>query len=253
MVSEDLVSIVMPTWNCGKFIGESIESVQAQTYINWELLIVDDCSTDNTREIVERYSSKDNRIKYHCLEQNSGAAIARNTALRMAQGRWVAFLDSDDLWLPLKLEKQVKFMIEGNYGFSYTKYEIINEFGEQIGKCVSGPKKISKIGMYIYCWPGCLTVMYDKHRVGDIQIEDIKKNNDYALWLKAVRQSTCYLLPETLAKYRKRSGSISNHGYSKLIRWHYLLFKKAEKHSILFSWILTSINMAGGIYKKLRY
>ena len=108
----DLVSIITPTYNCGRFIAETIESVQAQTYTNWEMIIIDDCSTDHTDEIVAMYSERDSRIKYHCLKRNSGAAIARNTALRMAVGRWIAFLDSDDLWHPEKLERQVKFMID---------------------------------------------------------------------------------------------------------------------------------------------
>ena len=112
-----LVSIITPTYNCAKFIEETIRSVQAQTYLNWEMIISDDCSTDNTREIIAPYLESDSRIKYICNDKNSGAAITRNNALRQAKGRWIAFLDSDDLWLPEKLEKQIAFMETNGYAF----------------------------------------------------------------------------------------------------------------------------------------
>ena len=118
---EELVSIITPTYNCGPFIAETVGCVRSQTYPNWEMLIIDDCSTDNTKEIVARFN--DPRIKYYCLPVNSGAAVARNTALKMARGRWIAFLDSDDLWKPDKLEKQIRFMTDNNIHFSYTQYE----------------------------------------------------------------------------------------------------------------------------------
>ena len=113
-----LVSIITPTWACAEFIGETIKSVLAQTYRNWELLIQDDCSTDGTAEVVEPYALADSRIKYECNQKNSGAAITRNNALLRANGRWMAFLDSDDLWEPAKLEKQLRFMYGNGYKFS---------------------------------------------------------------------------------------------------------------------------------------
>jgi len=246
-----LVSIITPTWNCGKFIAETIESVLAQSYRYWEMLIVDDCSTDNTKEIVEKYN--DPRIKYHCLERNSGAAVARNTALRMANGRWIAFLDSDDLWKPEKLERQLRFMVENGYAFSYTKYAEINEYGIQMNRIVSGPKHISRVGMLSYCWPGCLTVMYDRNKIGEIQIPDIKKNNDYAIWIKVSEKSSCHLLPEILSSYRKRAGSISNHSYSSLIKWHYKLFRIVKGSNPLMSSFYTINNLFWGFIKKTIY
>ena len=161
----DLVSIIMPSYNTGCFIKETIESVLAQSYPTWELIIVDDCSTDNTDEVVIQYLA-DERIRYIKNDTNSGAAVSRNRALREAKGKWIAFLDSDDLWFPEKLEKQIRFMENGNYHFSYTRYEEINEGSEPLGIVVSGPSKITKVGMYNYCWPGCLTVMYDAEYVG---------------------------------------------------------------------------------------
>ena len=175
------ISIIMPSYNTAQYIAQSISSVQKQTNQNWELIIVDDCSTDNTDEIVRPFLT-DGRIRYLKNEQNSGAAISRNRALREAKGKWIAFLDSDDLWLPEKLEKQVAFMEQNGYHFSYTNYEEINMAGEKTGVRVTGPKKITKTGMFNYCWPGCLTVMYEAETVGLIQIAYIKKNNDYAMW-----------------------------------------------------------------------
>ena len=215
-----LVSVIMPSYNTGKFIAESIASVVAQTYTDWELIIVDDASTDNTDEVVQRVilsgaqaKSKDLpslRIRYLKNDRNRGAAYSRNRALREARGKWIAFLDSDDIWTPDKLEKQIAFMEKNGYAFSYTRYGEMDENGNPTGTVVSGPKRITKTGMYNYCWPGCLTVMYDREVVRDIQIADIRKNNDYAMWLKIVRKANCHLLAENLATYRKRSGSITH-------------------------------------------
>lgn len=249
---KELVSVIMPSYNTANFISETIESVLAQTYTNWELIIVDDCSSDNTDEVVERFLS-DGRVRYLKNEKNSGAAVSRNKALREAHGKWIAFLDSDDLWLPDKLEKQIAFMENNNYRFSYTNYIMIDENSNPTGQHLTGPKKITKHGMYNYCWVGCLTVMYDAEYVGLIQIEDIKKNNDYAMWLKVCRKTNCYLLDETLGKYRKRSGSISNHGYTKLIKWHYKLYREAEKRSAFTSFVLTVRNLFFGTIKKMVY
>lgn len=249
----DLVSIIMPSYNTANYIEASIESVRHQTYENWELIIVDDCSTDNTDEVVRPFLT-DGRIRYLKNEQNSGAAISRNRALREAKGKWVAFLDSDDLWLPEKLEKQVSFMEQIGYHFSYTNYEEINMAGEKTGVRVTGPKRITKTGMFNYCWPGCLTVMYDAEAVGLIQIADIKKNNDYAMWLKVCQKADCYLLDECLGKYRKgRVGSVSTRSTKTMIGWHYKLFREAEKQGGVRSFINTGRNLVFGFYKKKRY
>ena len=248
----EFVSIIMPSYNTGRFIKETIESVLAQTYPDWDLIIVDDCSTDNTDEVVGGFLS-DERIRYIKNDTNSGAAVSRNRALREAKGKWIAFLDSDDLWEPDKLQKQISFMENNGYCFSYTNYIEIDETSKPNGRRVTGPRRITKRGMYNYCWPGCLTVMYDAETVGLIQIEDIKKNNDYAMWLKVCKKADCYLLDEQLARYRKRSGSISNHGYAKLIKWHYKLYREAEKMNPVSSLINTGRNMLFGVVKKIKY
>ncbi len=250
----DLVSIITPTYNCVRFIEETIRSVQAQTYQNWEMIISDDCSTDNTREVIAPYLASDSRIKYICNERNSGAAITRNNALKVAEGRWIAFLDSDDLWLPLKLEHQIRFMEENKYHFSYTNYCEIDEQSNLLGVEITGPRHINKYCMYAYCWPGCLTVMYDTKVVGLVQIADIKKNNDYAMWLKVIHKAKCYLLPESLAKYRRgRTGSISTQSCLNLVKWHYKLFHEAVGAGWLVSSILTLGNLVFGLIKKTMY
>ena len=228
---EELVSIIMPSYNTAQYIGDSVRSVINQTYTNWELIIVDDCSTDHTDAVVASF--QDERIRYFKNERNSGAAVSRNKALREVKGKWVAFLDSDDLWHPEKLEKQIRFMKENGYSFSYTNYSEIDEQSQPLGRMVTGPKRITKTGMYNYCWPGCLTVMYDASVVGLIQIEHIKKNNDYAMWLKVCRKASCYLLPEDLACYRKRQGSISRQSYVTMIRWHYKLYRESESQTAI--------------------
>lgn len=249
----ELVSIVTPTYNCSKYIEKTIKSVINQTYKNWEMIIVDDCSTDNTEKIVRKYQQQYPNIIYKILDKNSGAAVARNTALKNAKGRYIAFLDSDDLWIPEKLEKQINFMKNNNYYFSYTNYEEIDENDNPLNKLITGPKRITKTGMYNYCWPGCLTVMYDAEKIGLIQIEDLKKNNDYAIWLKVIKKAECYLLNENLAKYRKRSGSISNHNFLKLVKYHYLLYKNGEKMNIAMSCLFTLRNLCFGLIKKIKY
>lgn len=248
----ELVSIIMPSYNTGHFIKETIESVLAQSYVNWELIIVDDCSTDNTDEVVSGFLY-DSRILYIKNKKNSGAAVSRNRALREAKGKWIAFLDSDDLWETEKLQKQISFMKDNDYHFSYTNYIEIDEASNPNCRSVTGPKRITKFGMYNYCWMGCLTVMYDAEKIGLIQIADIKKNNDYAIWLKVCRKADCYLLNDNLARYRKRNGSISNHGYLKLIKWHYKLYREAEGRNIVSSSILTVRNLICGVIKKIIY
>lgn len=249
----ELVSIIMPSYNTGKYIAETIESVLAQSYRNWELIIVDDCSTDNTYEVVFQFLN-DDRIRLFKNDKNCGAAVSRNRALKEAKGRWIAFLDSDDLWMPDKLEKQIHFMKSNNYSFTYTNYIEIDEQSKPNGRIVTGPKKITKAGMYRYCWPGCLTVMYDVKKIGLVQVADIKKNNDYAMWLNVCKKENCYLLDEILALYRRgRSGSISTHSYRKLISWHFKLFHEAENMNVFVSLIYTARNLLWGFYKKIIY
>ena len=248
---DGLVSIIMPSWNTAKWIGESIESVINQTYEYWELIIVDDCSTDNTEEVVKSFS--DERIKFFKNETNSGAALTRNRALREAQGEWISFLDSDDLWNPNKLEKMISFMKSNNYVFAYHDYEKIDEESKPLNIYVTGPKIVSKKKMYHYGYPGCLAFMYSAKFYGLIQIKDIKKNNDYAILLKLCKTADCFLLPENMAKYRIRKRSISHDKLIKKLKSHYDLFHFCDDQPALIAFWYACWNMWYGILKKKKY
>lgn len=249
--NNELVSVVMPTYKCGSFIAESIKSVQAQTYENWKLIVVDDCSCDDTISIVQELMKNEDRIQLYLNSSNSGAAVSRNTALRHANGRWIAFLDSDDLWEPTKLEKQIKFMEENGYAFSYHEYVEIDEQDKELGVHVSGKEHVSKFDMFACCWPGCLSVMYDASKIGLIQINDIKKNNDTAMWLKVIRKADCYLLPECLGKYRRRANSITPKPLWQRIWAHYPLFRVAEEMNPISATFWVVMNVFGNAYKKM--
>ena len=229
------VSIITPTYNCAKFIGETIESVINQTHTNWEMIIVDDCSMDNTKEIVEQYSKDDLRIKYVKLEQNSGAAIARNKAMDLATGKYMAFLDSDDIWSRYKLEKQIKFMEENKYNISCTKYEQINEAGEPLGRVINVKKKVNYNGVLLTCPVGNSTVMYNVDEIGKIEIPNIRKRNDDALWLQMLKKEQyIYGMNEVLMQYRIRKNSISSNKMD-LVKYHWHLYREIEKLSVLRS------------------
>ena len=252
-MGQELVSIIMPTYKCGCFITESIRSVQVQTYQNWELIIVDDCSEDGTIGIVQDIQKEDHRIHVFSNAQNSGAAVSRNVALRETKGRWIAFLDSDDLWEPTKLEKQIKFMEENNYAFSYHEYVEIDEQDNELGVYVSGKEHVGKFDMFACCWPGCLSVMYDAEKIGLIQIKDIKKNNDTAMWLKVIRKADCHLMKECLGKYRRRANSITPKPIWQRIWAHYPLFRVAEEMNPIASTFWVIMNVFGNAYKKIKY
>lgn len=246
-----LVSIIMPAYNAGKYIKESIKSIQAQTYSDWELIIADDCSSDNTVEEIRSFS-EDNRIRLLINEQNSGAAISRNYALREARGKWIAFLDSDDVWLPEKLEKQLKFMQENNYKFSYTDYRIrLNGVWKPYVN--TGPDIVTKRKLYNYCYFSTITVMYDREYIGLIQIADLKKNNDYAMWFQAIEKSPCYRLPLCLSYYYKHDCSISSGSKMKLIKYHYIMYRKALNKNKISAAFLTVNNVFWGVIKKIFY
>lgn len=250
-MTDNLVSVIMPSWNTADFIAESIRSVIAQTYTDWELIIVDDCSTDRTDEVVASFH--DSRIRYFKNELNSGAALTRNRALREARGEWIAFLDSDDLWAPEKLERQIAFMRENGCVFSYHEYVKIDEQSKPLGIYVSGPERVTRRKMYNYGYPGCLTFMYSAKELGLIQIRDIKKNNDYAILLKLCKKADCYLLRENLAKYRIRKKSISHDKLSKKLKSHYDLFRYCDERSPIAALYFACGNMFWGFLKKKKY
>lgn len=228
---EDLISIIMPTYNCGKYIERTINSIINQTYINWELIIVDDCSKDNTQEVLAKYK-KDERINYIRLKKNSGAAIARTEAIKKAKGNYIAFLDSDDIWYPEKLAKQLKFMKINNYNFTCTAYEQIDENDKSLNKIIKTRKRADYNRILLDCPIGNSTVMYNVNKLGKFEVPNIRKRNDDALWLQIIKKAKyIYGYNEVLMKYRIRNNSISSNKLS-LIKYHWQLYRKIEHLSV---------------------
>ncbi len=231
-MKEKLVSVITPTYNCAEFISRTIESVQAQTYQNWEMIIVDDCSQDNTKELVEKYIEDDPRIKYHLLEANSGAAVARTTAMQLASGSYMAFLDSDDIWVSDKLDRQIKWMIDNGHAFSCTAYEQIDEHDKPLGKVIKTVKKTDYNRLLLDCPVGNSTVIYDVEKMGKFEVPNIRKRNDDALWLQMLKQEKyIWGMPDVLMKYRIRRNSISSNKF-RVIKYHWILYREIEHLSI---------------------
>lgn len=226
------VSIIMPTYNSEAFVGETIESVIAQTYPSWELLVVDDCSTDGTCGLVEGYARSDARVRLFRQETNQGPAAARNRALRESRGRYVAYFDSDDLWVPEKLEHQLAFMRNGEIGMCFTSYETINEDGSH-RNYVHVPESIGYKGFLKAPVTCTHTVMFDTEMVDRslLVMPDLRKRQDGATWLRVLRNGvTAHGLDEILAKNRKRKGSVSANKLSAMkYTWH--LYRHIERLS----------------------
>ena len=210
MESQPLVSVIMPSYNAERFIAESIESVLRQTYTNWELVVTDDCSTDRTPQIVQSYCEKDARIRFAVAKQHSGIAGTRNQCLERAQGRFVAFLDNDDLWLPEKLEKQVRFLLDNDYAFCYSAYELINEDGSPKGKTIKTAGVIDYDKYLRNTIVGSGTIMLDTQKTGPLHMPINATSDDMALWCKVMKDGhKAYPIEEVMMQYRVRSDSAS--------------------------------------------
>ncbi|WP_441296495.1 glycosyltransferase family 2 protein [Bacillus sp. FJAT-45066] len=227
-----LVSVITPSFNSERFIKDTIASVISQTFNNWEMIIVDDGSSDNTIKFVKEVIKHDPRIKLIQLHQNSGPAIARNVALEHAKGRYVAFLDSDDQWLPEKLEKQLNFMQKENVAFSFTGYKMIKEDGSEIGDIIDIPKSVSYDDLLKQNMIGCLTVMIDRDIIGDVKMVNIRTRQDYVLWLNISKNGfKAYGLNSVLAKYRIVNNSISRKKWKMAIQ-NWKVYREIERMSI---------------------
>ncbi|ACM93540.1 teichuronic acid biosynthesis [Nautilia profundicola AmH] len=230
----DLVSIITPSYNSEKFISKTIVSVLNQTYRNLEMIIVDDCSPDNSNEIIEEYIKKDKRIKLIKLDKNSGPAVARNTAIKEAKGRYIAFLDADDLWIPEKLERQINFMKENDLSFTYSAYDLIDENDNNIGDFIP-PKEIDYKSLLKTNPIGCLTAIYDAKKLGKIYMPNILKRQDYGLWLKILKQiESTKGMQEKLAIYRIRKNSVSSNKL-KAAKYQWKIYREVEKLNIFQS------------------
>lgn len=205
------VSIITPAYNASCYLSDTIASVQAQTFSDWEMIIVDDCSKDNTYELACSFSAKDKRIKVIKHEKNGGVAVARNTALDVAVGDFIAFLDSDDMWMPNKLEKQIALMEKNDYAFTYTVYQKFQTGTGQLGKVIRVPKKMTYKKIYGNTSIGCLTVIVNRKKVGEFHMPLIKHTEDNCTWQEILsRGYVAYRLNENLALYREGNSSLTN-------------------------------------------
>lgn len=224
----ELVSIITPVYNAERYIKQAIDSVISQTYESWELILVDDCSQDSSRLIIEEYSKLEKRINFISLKNNKGVATARNAGIQLAKGKYIAFLDSDDLWLPQKLERQISFMYKQNASMSFTAYELINEYGEKLNKIVDVPAFVDYRGLLKGNVIGCSTVMIDREKINNFQFP-ILKHEDYVAWLKLLKNnlSACGL-NEVLVYYRKVNNSLSANKF-KSAKWVWNIYKNIEE------------------------
>lgn len=230
------MSIITPSYNSKKFIAETIESIRNQSYQNFELIIIDDCSKDGSWEYIQEHVEGDNRIQIFQLEKNSGAANARNYGIKQAKGKYLAFLDSDDMWHPEKLNKQVDFMEKNNYVFTFTNYKMIDEAGKDLNREVLCPPSMEYKQLLRNTTIGCLTVMLNIEKLGKVQMPNLQPE-DTALWLKILQQDIkAYCLQEILAEYRIVKNSVSSNKLA-VAKKMWLVYRESERIScIKASW-----------------
>ena len=246
------VSIITATYNSEKWILETYQSIVQQSYENWEWLITDDCSSDRTIKILSDLAEKDSRINYFINLKNSGAAVARNKSISNASGEFLAFIDSDDVWLPNKLQKQIKFM-GSNINFSFTSYELIDEIGNKLGKSVDN----SQVGSFSYtdmlrkkATLGCSTVMLRVDSFRDLNMPLIRTGQDYALWLKLLKTGQrAFVLNETLTLYRILPDSISRNKVKKAKR-QWQIYREIERLSLIQSSICFCFYAYRAVFRK---
>ena len=223
-----LVSIITPSYNSERFINECICSVLEQTYTNWELLIVDDASEDGSKQLINSFTEKDSRISSHFLDINVGAAEARNVAISKATGRYIAFLDIDDVWKKEKLTEQIDFMKNHDIAFSFSSYQPISEDGSQIFKEIEAPLIMDYNLFLKNTIIGCLTVVLDKHKIGDFKMPNLRTSQDMALWLSIMRNGfDAYGIEKSLAYYRI-VGTSNTSNKLKVIRGVWQVYRKEE-------------------------
>lgn len=227
-----LVTVITPTYNSQKFIRQTYESLSKQTYKNWEWIVVDDCSIDSTIEILSKIALSDNRVKIYSNPVNSGAAVSRNKAIEVAKGEFIAFLDSDDMWLDTKLEAQLKFMIANDVAFSYMPYQVVNELGNKVG-ARSVPSRLNYTSLLKKPSIGCLTAMYSVKFLGKRYMPLIRKRQDLGLWLSILKTiDYAYAVDYELAQYRVHNGSISSNKFS-AAKFTWDLYRNIEKMNLL--------------------
>jgi teichuronic acid biosynthesis glycosyltransferase TuaG len=247
-----LVSIITPAWNAQDYIAATIASVRSQTMPDWEMLVADDCSVDRTAEVVESLASEDRRVRLLRCRENGGPARARQAALEAASGRYLAFLDSDDLWLPAKLERQIDFIAGKRAALSYTSFRRISADGSRIGRPRPVPASLSYRQLLCNTAIATLTAMVDRSVAGEVSMTDAGYD-DLCLWLSILKRGhTAYGLAEDLARYRVRGGSVSSHPL-RSARWVWNIYRNVEHLSWTDSvWCLANFG-ARAYAKRLRF
>jgi teichuronic acid biosynthesis glycosyltransferase TuaG len=249
----ELVSIIIPTYNTEKFIGDTLQSVQNQTYQNWEMILVDDASTDRTVSVIEEFAKNDSRIKLFKLEKNSGNGFARNIALEKAVGKYIAYLDADDLWFSNKLEKQIGFLKANNLHFTFSFYDCIDEEGNSLNRRVEAPINLTYDELFFCNYVGNLTAIYDADYFGKIILEATQKRQDWRLWLTILKQiQVTKPVPEPLAFYRIRKDSISSSKF-KLIKHNFGVYREFHGFNFVFSVLLMARFLFTQLIIKPRY
>lgn len=230
-MEKNKVSIIIPVYNAEKFIGETIESVIFQTYTNWEILILNDMSTDRSYEIIQEYAQKDGRIKVINSEKNIGVVEGRNRLINEADGEYIAFLDADDYWKEDKLEKQIEFMKNKDIAISCTEYTRVTENGKPINE-IKIKEEITYRDLLKNNYLGCLTVIYNAEKLGKRYFKERDKNEDYVLWLEIIKDTgKIYGLKENLAFYRVLDKSRSSNKIDAAkVRWR--IYRDVEKLSL---------------------
>lgn len=247
------VSIITASYNTAAFITETIESVLNQSFIDWEMIIIDDASSDNSDQIINSYTKIESRIIYLKRSNNGGAAVARNDGIKIAKGRYIAFLDSDDLWQPNKLEEQIIFMKKNNFAFSYCAYDIIDESGNYLNT-YNVPEQTDYTSLLKQCVIGCLCAIYDTQILGKIYMPLISKRQDYGLWLKILKLTpNAYGLTQSLAAYRLRQSSISRNK-AKAMFYVWKIYRDIEKLPLFKSIYYFIVYAVNGLikYKNLK-
>ncbi|MBF4492428.1 glycosyltransferase family 2 protein [Flavobacterium sp. JLP] len=249
----ELVSIITPTFNTEKYIRATLQSVIEQSYQNWELILVDDASTDQTVAIIKEYAQNDSRIKLTELTKNSGNGFARNVALEKANGKYIAYLDADDLWFTTKLEKQIQFLKANNLPFTFSFYDCIDEDGNSLNKRVEAPLNLTYNQLFFCNYVGNLTAIYDADYFGKIVIKATQKRQDWRLWLTILKQiKQTKPVPEPLAFYRIRRDSISSSKF-KLIKHNFGVYREFHGFNFVFSVLLMTRFLFTQLVIKPRY
>lgn len=247
-----LVSVIVPCYNMEKYLTDTIASVRSQTFGDWELLVVDDASTDGTMRILHDFSQQDPRIKVAVKDEHSGIAHTRNRCLQRAKGRYLAFLDADDLWHPEKLEKQLRFMQERQAAFSYTSYDLIDENGQPLGKTIQATRDLNYQAYLRNTLIGCSTVMLDTEKTGKVTVPDFRTSEDTATWLNLLRRGVvAQALPKALTSYRIRVHSASSNKW-KAATDLWRVYRRQERLSLpnaLYSFTCYAFN---AVKKRLR-